>query len=134
MAATSLLHMMDQVTMTSHLVNASWKDVQEKAYRLLSEGKVEVEEISTYSVLCSVTGDNGTYEVYVNNAARVYKDNDIDKTNFFCTCQWGSLVNSGGRPHDGADSTGSVKVYDRFCSHAYAAYLVLNEYRKLNRK
>jgi hypothetical protein len=126
--------MMEIATMISTSdKHASWDDIKSKAYDLLNDNRVDIEAISTYSVLCKVHGYHGEYETYVNRKARVYKDNDIDEANFFCTCDWGDISNSGNRPHDGADSSGSVKVNNRFCSHAYAAFMILHEYAKRRR-
>lgn len=109
---------------------ASWEDVEQKARRLLSLGKIELMRISTYSLLATVHGDHGDYECYVNRKCRVHKDNPIDEANWYCTCEWGNWSNTGNRPHDGADSYGSVKSNDRFCSHAYACWLMLNQYAR----
>lgn len=116
------------------MITASWNDVQQKAYRLLTSNSVTIDAISTYSILCTVVGDNDTYQTYVNNDSRVYKDNSISKANWYCTCPWGSWSNTGRRPHDGPDSYGTVKSNNRFCSHAYAAYLMLMQYRKLSKE
>ena len=116
------------------MITASWKDIQNKTYDILIHDDVDIIAISTDSILCNVTGDHDTYETYVNNNATVYKDNDIDEANWYCTCPWGEYVNTGKRPHDGQFSSGSVKVYDRFCSHAYAAYLMLQTYRKVHKE
>ena len=40
---------------------ALWKDVQQKAYRLMQNNDVEIESVSTYSILCEVAGDNEIY-------------------------------------------------------------------------
>ena len=113
---------------------ALWSDVQQKAYRLLTSNNVTIDAISTYSILCTVVGDNDTYQTYVNNDSRVHKDNSISKANWYCTCPWGEWSNTGRRPHDGPDSYGTVKSNNRFCSHAYAAYLMLMQYRKLSKE
>jgi hypothetical protein len=115
-------------------ITADWKDVQQKAYRLLIDNSIECDAISTFSILCTSHGDNGTYQTYVNNKSRVTKDNAPSKANWYCTCPWGKWSNTGNRPHDGSDSTGTVKVQNRFCSHAYAAYLMLYQYRKLHKE
>ena len=114
-------------------ITADWKDVQQKAYRLLIDNSIECDAISTFSILCTSHGDSGTYQTYVNNKSRVTKDNAPSKANWYCTCPWGKWSNTGKRPHDGPDSTGTVKVQNRFCSHAYAAYLMLYQYRKLHK-
>lgn len=113
-------------------VIADWQDVQSKTYRLLSGNKIDIDAVSTFSILCTSHGDNGEYQTYVNNKSRVTKDNSPAKANWYCTCPWGRWTNTGRRPHDGPDSYGSVKVNNRFCSHAYAAYLMLQQYRKLH--
>ena len=40
---------------------ALWKDVQQKAYRLMQNNDVEIQSISTYSILCEVAGDTEIY-------------------------------------------------------------------------
>ena len=115
-------------------ITADWKDIQQKAYRLLIDNSIECDAISTFSILCTSHGDNDTYQTYVNNKSRVTKDNAPSKANWYCTCLWGKWCNTGKRPHDGPDSTGTVKVQNRFCSHAYAAYLMLYQYRKLHKE
>lgn len=112
---------------------ATWEDVRQKAYRIVSDNGVDITEISTYSILASVQGDTGVYQVYVNNNAKVNSSNDLESTDWYCTCDWGGWTNTGNRPHDGPNSTGSVLVNDRFCSHAYAAYMVLQAYRKYHK-
>ena len=116
------------------IVTALWSDIQQKAYRLLTDNDVDIDAVSTYSILCTVHGDNDTYQTYVNNDARVYKDNSISKANWYCTCPWGKWSNTGRRPHDGEDSYGTVKSNNRMCSHAYAAYLMLQQYRKVSKE
>lgn len=111
---------------------ALWKDVQQKAYRLMQNNDVEIQSISTFSILCEVAGDTEIYDTYVNQRVRVNKNNSISAANWFCTCDWGQWCNTGRRPHDGPDSTGSVKSNNRMCSHAYACYLMLQQYRKLH--
>lgn len=117
--------------MTSR-ITALWKDVQQKAYRLMQNNDVEIESASTFSILCEVAGDHEIYETYVNNDARVSKNNSISAANWYCTCPWGQWCNTGRRPHDGPDSTGSVKSNNRMCSHAYACYLMLQQYRQFH--
>ena len=112
------------------MITASWNDVKQKAYGIISQGRVDIYDVNTYSILASVHGYHDIYECYVNNKARVTKDNDIDKANWYCTCDWGGWSNSGNRPHDGADSYGSVKSNNRMCSHAYACYILLQTYRR----
>ena len=111
---------------------ALWKDVQQKAYRLMQNNDIEIQSISTFSILCEVAGDTEIYDTYVNQRVRVNKNNSISAANWFCTCDWGQWCNTGRRPHDGPDSTGSVKSNNRMCSHAYACYLMLQQYRKLH--
>ena len=115
-------------------ITADWKDVQQKAYRLLIDSSIECDAISTFSILCTSHGDNGTYQTYVNNKSRVTKDNAPSKANWYCTCPWGEWSNTGRRPHDGEDSYGTVKSNNRMCSHAYAAYLMLQQYRKVSKE
>lgn len=110
---------------------ALWQDVKNKAYDLLSTNAVTINNISTYSILATVKGMHSVYECYVNNKATVTKDNSIDAANWYCTCNWGDWSNTGNRPNDGL--YGSVKSNNRFCSHAYACYLMLQQYRKMRR-
>ncbi len=112
---------------------ALWTDVQQKAYRLMQNNDIEIQSISTYSILCEVAGDTDVHSTYVNNDARVSKDNSISAANWYCTCPWGQWCNTGRRPHDGPESTGTVKSNNRMCSHAYAAYLMLQQYRKMHK-
>lgn len=112
--------------------HALWKDVQQKAYRLMQNNDIEIQSISTFSILCEVAGDTEIYDTYVNQRVRVNKNNSISAANWFCTCDWGQWCNTGRRPHDGPDSTGSVKSNNRMCSHAYACYLMLQQYRKFH--
>ena len=98
----------------------------------MQNNDVEIQSISTYSILCEVAGDTDIYSTYVNNDARVSKDNSVSAANWYCTCPWGQWCNTGRRPHDGPESTGTVKSNNRMCSHAYAGYLMLQQYRKLH--
>lgn len=109
---------------------ADWKDVSEKTRRLLDTNKLTIQELNTHHILTHTQGDHGSYTTYVTERARVHQRNDWTKTVWYCTCDWGQWCNSGERPHDGPLSTGSVKSNNRFCSHAYAAWLLLKQYQK----
>lgn len=108
---------------------ATWSEVKSKGLRLISEDKIEILDMSSYALTCRVQGDHDTYLTYVNKDARVNGPaNPIERGSWFCSCPWGGWCNYGDRPHDGPDSTGSVKTNNRFCSHAYAVYQLLREY------
>lgn len=109
---------------------ADWKDVSQKTRRLLDTNKLTIQELNTHHILTHTQGDHGTYTTYVTERARVHQRNDWTKTVWYCTCDWGQWCNSGERPHDGPLSTGNVKSNNRFCSHAYAAWLLLKQYQK----
>ena len=130
--ATTASRMVSNSRRHGSVRTALWKDVQQKAYRLMQNNDVEIQSISTYSILCEVAGDTDIHDTYVNNDARVSKDNSVSAANWYCTCPWGQWCNTGRRPHDGPESTGTVKSNNRMCSHAYAAYLMLQQYRKLH--
>lgn len=109
----------------------TWKEVKEKGLRLISENNVEILDMSSYAMTCRVKGDHDTYLTYVNRDARVNGPaNPIEKGTWFCSCDWGMWCNYGDRPHDGPDSTGSVKTNNRLCSHAYAVMQLLREYAR----
>ena len=94
---------------------ATWAEVKEKGLSLLMDfNAVYVKYMNTNHIGASVEGFHGKY------------DNEPSEGWWFCTCEWGQWCNSGHRPHDGPDSTGSVKIQNRFCSHAYACYLLLH--------
>ena len=109
---------------------ADWDDITRKTRRLLDTNKLTIQELNTHHILTKTQGDHGNYTTYVTERARVHQRNDWTKTMWYCTCDWGQWSNSGERPHDGPLSTGSVKSNNRFCSHAYAAWLLLKQYQK----
>ena len=109
---------------------ASWKDVREKGLGLLEDDLVDVYKLNYGSISAQVLGYHDLYDTYVSSRAHVYQGNPVAKALWSCTCEWGQWCNSGHRPHDGPNSTGSVKVQNRFCSHAYAAYTILLTYRR----
>ncbi|MBQ1427892.1 MAG: hypothetical protein IIZ04_03430 [Aeriscardovia sp.] len=110
--------------------HATYAQVRAKAHRLLEDSDVEVHKLSHYQCRALVAGDHDLYVTTVTNKARANKSNPVFKDTWFCTCEWGQWCNSGHRPHDGPDSTGSVKIQNRFCSHAYAVFMVLLNFRK----
>ena len=124
----------DRKYVRSSRLIASWLDVASKARRLLDSGAVHTDELDSYHVKGTVDGDDGTYDVYVSTRARVHERNDWTKNTWYCTCPWGQWCNSGHRPHDGPDSWGSVKSNNRFCSHAYAMWMLLNRERRKKRR
>ena len=108
----------------------SWQDVREKGLDLVEQDLVDVYKLNTGSISAQVLGTHGLYDTYVSSKARVYRGNPAPSAFWTCTCEWGQWCNSGHRPHDGPSSTGSVKVQNRFCSHAYACYTILLIYQK----
>lgn len=115
-------------TVSSRL--ASWKDVREKGMGFVEDDLVDVYGLNFGSIKAQVLGYHDLYDVYVSSRAHVYQGNPVARALWTCTCEWGQWCNSGHRPHDGPLSTGSVKVQNRFCSHAYAAYFILVNYRR----
>lgn len=109
---------------------ASWQDVKRKGLALLEADLVDVYHLDTGSIAAQVLGDSDLYDTFVSSRARVYRGNPVVDAYWSCTCEWGQWCNSGHRPHDGPASTGSVKVQNRFCSHAYACYVILSNYQK----
>ena len=109
---------------------ASWSDVRRKALGLVEDDLVDVYKLNYGSISAQVLGYHGLYDVYVSSRAHVYQGNPVASAFWTCTCDWGQWCNSGHRPHDGPNSTGSVKIQNRFCSHAYAAYTILVTYRR----
>lgn len=109
---------------------ASWKDVREKGLSFVEGDLIDIYKLNYGSIEAQVLGYHDLYDVYISSRAHVYKGNPVASALWTCTCEWGQWCNSGHRPHDGPDSTGSVKVQNRFCSHAYAAYFILVNYRR----
>lgn len=109
---------------------ASWNDVVNKGLGFLNNKSVYVKHMNKSHIGAIVNGWHGKYDTYVTKYANLYKRNDWTQGWWFCTCGWGQWCNSGHRPHDGPDSWGSVKVNNRLCSHAYALYRLLYNYRK----
>ena len=106
---------------------ATWAEVKEKGLSLLMDfNAVYVKYMNTNHIGASVEGFHGKYDTFLLRKAHLTKDNEPSEGFWFCTCEWGQWCNSGHRPHDGPDSTGSVKIQNRFCSHAYACYLLLH--------
>ena len=109
---------------------ASWQDVRQKGLSFVEDDLVDVYKMNYGSISTQVLGFHDLYDVYVSSRAHVYQGNPVASALWSCTCEWGQWCNSGHRPHDGPNSTGSVKVQNRFCSHAYAAYTILLTYRR----
>ena len=106
---------------------ATWAEVKEKGLSLLMDfNAVYVKFMNTNRIAASVEGYHGKYDTFLLKKAHLTKGNEPSEGFWFCTCEWGQWCNSGHRPHDGPESTGSVKIQNRFCSHAYACYLLLH--------
>lgn len=105
----------------------TWAEVKEKGLSLLMDySAVYVNFMNTNRISAIVEGYHGKYNTALLRKAHLTKDNEPSEGYWFCTCEWGQWCNSGHRPHDGPESTGSVKIQNRFCSHAYACYLLLH--------
>lgn len=106
---------------------ATWAEVKEKGLSLLMDFQaVYVNFYNSNRIVAKVEGYHGTYNTMLLKKAHLTKNNEPSSGLWFCTCEWGQWCNSGHRPHDGPDSTGSVKIQNRFCSHAFACYLLLH--------
>lgn len=108
---------------------ASWQTVQQKGLGFIDTMDIGIKHLKKSYIAGTVQGWHGTYDTYVSRYAHLDRRNDWTKGWWWCTCEWGQWCNSGHRPHDGPDSWGSVKVNNRLCSHAYALYTLLEDYR-----
>lgn len=103
----------------SHVVLGKWRDVQQKAKRLRSEGKVKDVKATAFRTSASVDGDNGTYSVALYRLVPGSKK----ITTWDCTCPWGVWAFK--RQH---------KYKGRTCSHALAVMYELysSDYKSLD--
>lgn len=106
---------------------ASYDTVKEKGMGFIWDDSVYINICDRGKISGLVDGYTSIYHTFVSKKARLTKNNDPSEGLWFCDCQWGTWCNSGHRPHDGPDSTGSVKIQNRFCSHAYAMYKLLHD-------
>ena len=93
---------------------AAWKDVRKKALRLKREGHVTVKDMSPSSIMASVVGDHGTYDVTVLKGASINGINSSQIANWHCACEWGRWA-----------FRRKYTYVGRLCSHAYASYLTM---------
>jgi hypothetical protein len=89
-------------------VTASWADVQRKAKRIRSEGKVRITLASDGLVIGEVKGDHHTYETGVQR----FPGSKHSVATYTCGCKWGAY-------HWGANDDFS-RFAGRMCSHALA--------------
>ena len=101
---------MDLVQANPDIREAAWRDVQRKAKRLRSEGRVNVKEASPEAIYASVDGDNGTYDVIIVRG-NVFDLGGQSVTSWHCGCDWGQWA-----------FKRRLTYVGRFCSHAYATY------------
>lgn len=89
-------------------VTAAWADVQRKAKRIRSEGKVRITLASDGLVIGEVQGDHHTYETGVQR----FPGSRHAVATYSCGCKWGAY--HWGAPDDFSRFAG------RMCSHALA--------------
>ena len=107
--------------------NASYEAVKQKGMDFIWNDDIYVNRRTGKMITGIVDGWTDIYHTMVTKKARLTKSNDPDSGLWFCDCQWGTWCNSGHRPHDGPESWGSVKIQNRFCSHAYGMYKLLHD-------
>lgn len=105
---------MDLVEADSGIRTAAWKDVRKKAMRLKREGHVTVKDMSPGSIMASVVGDHGTYDVVVLKGASINGVTSSQIANWHCDCEWGKWA-----------FRRKYTYVGRLCSHAYASYLTM---------
>lgn len=101
---------MDLVQADPAIREGAWRDVQRKAKRLRSEGRVNIKEANPEAVYASVDGDNGTYDVIIVRG-NVFDLGGQSVTSWHCGCPWGQWA-----------FKRRLTYVGRFCSHAYATY------------
>jgi hypothetical protein len=89
-------------------ITASWADVQRKAKRIRSEGKVRITLASDGLVIGEVQGDHHVYETGVQR----FPGSKHSVATYTCGCKWGAY-------HWGANDDFS-RFAGRMCSHALA--------------
>jgi LysM repeat protein len=105
---------MELVEGDSSVRTAAWKDVRKKALRLKREGHVTVKDMSPSSIMASVVGDHGTYDVVVLKGASINGVTGNSIANWHCACEWGRWA-----------FRRKYTYVGRLCSHAYASYLTM---------
>lgn len=98
---------------------SAFEDVKAKGKRIFDNDLYDIFQMNTYSVLVDVLGDNDVYTVYVNDKARVDKYDKNTPTLWQCTCTWSDWAFN------------RIWYRGRMCSHAYCAYLLLREVKKM---
>lgn len=92
----------------SHIREAAWSDVRQKAQRIRREGKMDVHDIDNNQIYATVHGDHGDYDVMIVKGG--LGGNSI--TQWTCTCDWGRHAFKRKVLHVG-----------RLCSHGLAGWL-----------
>lgn len=105
---------MDLVEADKSIRTAAWRDVRAKAMRLKREGHVTVKDMTPGSIMASVVGDNGTYDVVILKGASIGGVEGHSISNWHCGCEWGNWA-----------FKRKLTFVGRLCSHAYASYLTL---------
>lgn len=105
---------MELVEADRNIRTAAWKDVRKKALRLKREGHVTVKDMSPSSIMASVVGDHGTYDVTVLKGASLNGITSNQIANWHCACEWGRWA-----------FRRKYTYVGRLCSHAYASYLTM---------
>lgn len=105
---------MDLVEADGGTRTAAWKDVRKKAMRLKREGHVTVKDMSPGSIMASVIGDHGTYDVVILKGASINGVTGSSIANWHCDCEWGKWA-----------FRRKYTYVGRLCSHAYASYLTM---------
>jgi len=107
---------MDLVLADRSIRTAAWKDVRQKAVRILRDGGVHVKASDSNAILASVDGDHATYEVMILNGS-AYPNGGFSGgkraiANWKCGCEWGKWA-----------FKRKFTFVGRLCSHGYATYL-----------
>jgi LysM repeat protein len=105
---------MDLVEADGTTRTAAWKDVRKKAMRLKREGHVTVKDMSPGTIMASVVGDHGTYDVVILKGASINGVTGSSIANWHCDCEWGKWA-----------FRRKYTYVGRLCSHAYASYLTM---------
>ena len=97
----------------SHIREAAWSDVRQKAQRIRREGKMDVHDIDDNKIYATVHGDHGDYDVMIVKGG--LGGNSI--TQWTCSCDWGRHAFKRKVLHVG-----------RLCSHGLAGWLEMQSH------
>jgi len=101
---------MDLVQSDPVIREAAWRDVQRKAKRLRTEGRVHIKQNTPEIISATVQGDHGFYDCMIIRG-NVFDLGNQSVTAWRCGCPWGRWA-----------FKRRLTYVGRFCSHAYAAY------------